>query len=147
MSSKPIPHTRLEAIPFARFTVECQQQLEKRTGAAAAGIPPPSSWIPPRPSPTRRKNPPTTTTRKKRKTRPCPRRQTDPAPPPHPALAPEAPHRHHTEALDFKNVELLKKFLTEKGRILPRRITGMTAKMHRKLIQEIKRARNVLLVK
>ena len=39
----------------------------------------------------------------------------------------------NTEALDFKNVELLKKFLTEKGRILPRRITGMTAKMHRKL--------------
>jgi DnaK suppressor protein len=29
MSSKPIPHARLEAIPFARFTVECQQQLEK----------------------------------------------------------------------------------------------------------------------
>ena len=29
MSNKAIPHTRLEAIPFARFTVECQQQLEK----------------------------------------------------------------------------------------------------------------------
>jgi DnaK suppressor protein len=29
MSNKFIPHTRLEAIPFARFTVECQQQLEK----------------------------------------------------------------------------------------------------------------------
>jgi DnaK suppressor protein len=29
MSSKHIPHARLEAIPFARFTVECQQQLEK----------------------------------------------------------------------------------------------------------------------
>lgn len=29
MSNKTIPHTRLEAIPFARFTVECQQQLEK----------------------------------------------------------------------------------------------------------------------
>lgn len=29
MSSKVIPHARLEAIPFARFTVECQQQLEK----------------------------------------------------------------------------------------------------------------------
>jgi DnaK suppressor protein len=29
MSSKAIPHARLEAIPFARFTVECQQQLEK----------------------------------------------------------------------------------------------------------------------
>ncbi|HEX4140786.1 MAG TPA: 30S ribosomal protein S18 [Candidatus Methylacidiphilales bacterium] len=51
------------------------------------------------------------------------------------------------EAIDFKNTDLLKKFLTEKGRILPRRITGMTAKMHRKLTQEIKRARNVLLVK
>jgi small subunit ribosomal protein S18 len=53
----------------------------------------------------------------------------------------------NVEAIDFKNTELLKKFLTEKGRILPRRITGMTAKMHRKLTQEIKRARNVLLVK
>ena len=30
MSGKPIPHTRLEAIPFARFTVECQTQLEKQ---------------------------------------------------------------------------------------------------------------------
>jgi len=29
MSNKFIPHARLEAIPFARFTVECQQQLEK----------------------------------------------------------------------------------------------------------------------
>ena len=29
MSNKVIPHPRLEAIPFARFTVECQQQLEK----------------------------------------------------------------------------------------------------------------------
>jgi small subunit ribosomal protein S18 len=53
----------------------------------------------------------------------------------------------NSEAIDFKNTELLKKFLTEKGRILPRRITGMTAKLHRKLTQEIKRARNVLLVK
>jgi len=31
MSGKPIPHTRLEAIPFARFTVECQSQLEKQS--------------------------------------------------------------------------------------------------------------------
>lgn len=30
MSQKPIPHARLEAIPFARFTVECQSQLEKQ---------------------------------------------------------------------------------------------------------------------
>ena len=53
----------------------------------------------------------------------------------------------NSEALDFRNVELLRKFVTERGKILPRRITGMTAKMHRKLTQEIKRARNVLLVK
>src|SRR5213596_1382416 len=34
MSGKPIPHARLEAIPFARFTVECQSQLEKQSRAA-----------------------------------------------------------------------------------------------------------------
>jgi DnaK suppressor protein len=34
MSGKPIPRTRLEAIPFARFTVECQSQLEKQNKAS-----------------------------------------------------------------------------------------------------------------
>jgi DnaK suppressor protein len=34
MSNKPIPHARLEAIPFARFTVECQSQLEKQNKAS-----------------------------------------------------------------------------------------------------------------
>jgi RNA polymerase-binding transcription factor DksA len=33
MSGKPIPHARLEAIPFARFTVECQTQIEKQKKA------------------------------------------------------------------------------------------------------------------
>src|ERR1700759_1754238 len=33
MSGKAIPHARLEAIPFARFTVECQAQLEKQKKA------------------------------------------------------------------------------------------------------------------
>ena len=33
MSGKPIPRARLEAIPFARFTVECQSQLEKQSRA------------------------------------------------------------------------------------------------------------------
>src|SRR5712672_857596 len=33
MSGKPIPHARLEAIPFARFTVECQTQMEKHKKA------------------------------------------------------------------------------------------------------------------
>jgi hypothetical protein len=34
MSGKPIPHARLEAIPFARFTVQCQAQLEKQNKAS-----------------------------------------------------------------------------------------------------------------
>ncbi|MEP6709685.1 MAG: TraR/DksA C4-type zinc finger protein [Verrucomicrobiota bacterium] len=34
MSGKAIPHRRLEAIPFARFTVECQSQLEKQSKAS-----------------------------------------------------------------------------------------------------------------
>ena len=34
MSGKPISHARLEAIPFARFTVECQSQLEKQNKAS-----------------------------------------------------------------------------------------------------------------
>jgi DnaK suppressor protein len=34
MSGKPIPRARLEAIPFARFTVECQSQIEKQSKAS-----------------------------------------------------------------------------------------------------------------
>ncbi|MEO8044404.1 MAG: TraR/DksA C4-type zinc finger protein [Spartobacteria bacterium] len=34
MSGKPIMHARLEAIPFARYTVECQSQLEKQSKAS-----------------------------------------------------------------------------------------------------------------
>jgi small subunit ribosomal protein S18 len=51
------------------------------------------------------------------------------------------------EAIDYKNPEILKKFITESGKILPRRITGMPAHFHRKITREIKRARSVLLMK
>ncbi len=51
------------------------------------------------------------------------------------------------EAVDYRNPDMLKKFITEKGKIIPRRITGMPAALHRKLTREIKRARNVLLIK
>lgn len=51
------------------------------------------------------------------------------------------------EAVDYKNPELLKRFVTESGKILPRRVTGMSARMHRKITNEIKRARAVLLMK
>jgi len=51
------------------------------------------------------------------------------------------------EAVDYKNPELLKRFVTESGKILPRRVTGMSARMHRKITSEIKRARAALLMK
>jgi small subunit ribosomal protein S18 len=37
------------------------------------------------------------------------------------------------EAIDYKNPDLLRKFVTESGKILPRRVTGMPAHMHRKI--------------
>ena len=51
------------------------------------------------------------------------------------------------EAIDYKNPELLKRFVTESGKILPRRVTGMPAHFHRKINREIKRARAVLLMR
>jgi small subunit ribosomal protein S18 len=48
--------------------------------------------------------------------------------------------------IDFKDVELLKKFITERGKILPRRVTGTTAKWQRPLAVAIKRARHMALL-
>jgi small subunit ribosomal protein S18 len=45
------------------------------------------------------------------------------------------------EAIDYKDVAKLKKFITEKGKILPRRMTGVCAKHQRMLAVAIKRAR------
>jgi RNA polymerase-binding transcription factor DksA len=39
MSGKPIAHARLEAIPFARYTVECQSQLEKQNKVSRSRVP------------------------------------------------------------------------------------------------------------
>ena len=43
--------------------------------------------------------------------------------------------------IDYKDVELLKNFITEQGKILPRRATGVTVQQQRKLTKAIKRAR------
>jgi small subunit ribosomal protein S18 len=51
------------------------------------------------------------------------------------------------EALDFKNTNLLKQFVTDQGRILPRKYTGLPAHYQRRLNQAIKRARQMLLMK
>ena len=39
MSGKPISHARLEALPFARYTVECQSQIEKQGKVTRARVP------------------------------------------------------------------------------------------------------------
>lgn len=51
------------------------------------------------------------------------------------------------EAIDYKNPDILKRFVTESGKILPRRMTGMPAHFHRKINREIKRARQALLMR
>jgi small subunit ribosomal protein S18 len=51
------------------------------------------------------------------------------------------------DALDFKNVNLLKQFVTEQGRILPRKYTGLPAHYQRQLNRSVKRARQMLLMK
>ena len=51
------------------------------------------------------------------------------------------------DALDFKNVTLLRQYVTDQGRILPRKYTAMPAHYQRRLNRAIKRARQMLLMK
>ena len=46
----------------------------------------------------------------------------------------------------YKDVKLLRRFVTDQGKIMPRRVTGTSAKMHRKLVRAIKKARNIALM-
>jgi len=48
--------------------------------------------------------------------------------------------------IDYKDVETLKQFITERGKILPRRITGVSHHYQRILKQAIKRARHMALI-
>ena len=48
--------------------------------------------------------------------------------------------------IDYKDAAKLKKFVSERGKILPRRITGTCAKHQRELASAIKRARNICLL-
>ena len=48
--------------------------------------------------------------------------------------------------VDYKDADMLRKFITERGKILPRRITGTCAKHQRALAQAIKRARIIALL-
>ena len=48
---------------------------------------------------------------------------------------------NHIDYIDYKDGDLLKRFISERGKILPRRVTGTSAKNQRKLTVAIKRAR------
>jgi small subunit ribosomal protein S18 len=54
--------------------------------------------------------------------------------------------QNHIEHIDFKDVDLLKRFISDTGKILPRRVTGTSAKYQRKLAVAIKRARHMALL-
>ncbi len=49
-------------------------------------------------------------------------------------------------AIDYKNVKLLQRFTSERGKIVPSRITAVSAKKQRELATAIKRARNLALM-
>ena len=48
--------------------------------------------------------------------------------------------------VDYKNIRLLKKYITENGKIMPSRITSVSQKKQRELSLSIKRARNLALI-
>jgi small subunit ribosomal protein S18 len=52
----------------------------------------------------------------------------------------------HADSIDYKDVYKLRKYITERGKILPRRISGNCALHQRQLTAAIKRARNIALL-
>ena len=53
---------------------------------------------------------------------------------------------NHIDHVDYKETDLLKRYISEKGKILPRRVTGTSAKYQRMLTIAIKRARHMALL-
>ncbi|MCF6460967.1 30S ribosomal protein S18 [Clostridium sp. Cult3] len=51
-----------------------------------------------------------------------------------------------SEHIDYKDINKLKKYVTDRGKILPRRISGNCAKHQRELTRAIKRARQIALL-
>ena len=50
------------------------------------------------------------------------------------------------QKIDYKDIDLLKLFITEEGKILPRRATGVTVQQQRQIAKAIKRARTLSLL-
>ncbi|HOA63517.1 MAG: 30S ribosomal protein S18 [Acholeplasmataceae bacterium] len=53
---------------------------------------------------------------------------------------------NNIQKIDYKDVDLLKKFISDRGKILPRRVTGTKAIYQRQLATAIKRARHMALL-
>ena len=51
-----------------------------------------------------------------------------------------------TKKIDYKDVETLRNYISDRGKILPRRITGLNAKHQRQITDAIKKARQVALL-
>jgi small subunit ribosomal protein S18 len=56
------------------------------------------------------------------------------------------PRQRVPEYIDWKDLEFLRRFIPERGKIMPRRISGVTAKEQRKIATAIKRARYMALI-
>jgi small subunit ribosomal protein S18 len=54
--------------------------------------------------------------------------------------------QNNVKYIDYKDVKLLQRFVNEQGRIIPKRITGTSAKYQRELSVAIKRARHMALI-
>ena len=54
--------------------------------------------------------------------------------------------KNKTTYIDYKDVELLRRFISANGKIIPRRVTGTSAKYQRELATAIKRARQMALL-
>jgi small subunit ribosomal protein S18 len=54
--------------------------------------------------------------------------------------------KNNVDTIDYKDVELLKRFISANGKIIPRRVTGTKAKFQRPLATAIKRARQMALL-
>ena len=52
----------------------------------------------------------------------------------------------HVEYIDYKEVTRLRRYLSDRGKILPRRMTGTCSRHQRWLCEAIKRARNIALL-
>lgn len=50
------------------------------------------------------------------------------------------------EIIDYKDINLMRKFMSDQGKILPRRSTGLNAKQQKKITKSIKRARIIALL-